>query len=758
MLRSRQGLLRIATSGVVLLAVALNARAGTAQSADGADAARERTAAARYPLDVENAPRPVARAVKAAGIIVDGRLDEAAWRQAPAITDFIQAQPRTGFPATDRTVAHVVYDDKAIYVGAFMYQKPPFMVPSLEWDFDTHDSDIFAVTFDTYLDRRNAFMWLINPDGAVKDGQVFNDSRDENLAWKGVIRVQTAKSDSGWSVELQIPWTTLRFESKPGEQAWGMQMLRRVRSLNEDDYWAPVDRRDRVHRMSRAGTLTGLNDLHQGRDLYVKPYIKLGSTSTAATTPDGAATASLNTSGSLNAGFDVKWGVTPTMTLDGTYNTDFSQTEVDQDQVNLTRFSLFFPELRDFFIENSGVFTFGDVTERNYRMGSSLSDFTLFHSRRIGLTDDGRPIPILGGARLTGTAGPFQLGLLEMQTRAGAGIPPENFLVTRLRRDIGASDVGVMFINRAATDGGPASRSWGVDGNFTFLRNLIINSYIAGSANPGARGDQTAARLQIAWRDRLWDASAFAKHVGARFAPSVGFVQRSGVEEYYGTMGIHPRLGLIPAIYELNPYVELDYVTDPASTLQTRRLTAGLAADLLSGGSLEVKASDHYERLDAPFLISDGVTLPVGGYEFPDATLTYTSSGGRKLSGSISLGAGDFYDGTKASVELGALWRPSAHVSIDLTMDRNRVALDEGSFNAEVAAARLVLATSRKLFTSAFMQYDNASHQLVTNLRLDWIHAPLSDLFIVLVDRRDASTRMLLERTLALKVTKLVGF
>ncbi len=710
------------------------------------------------PVDPEHAPRPVAHAARAArtgDIAIDGRLDEADWAAAEPITEFVQALPRTGYPASERTVVRVLYGDDALYIAAFCYDSHPVTVMSLEQDYETHDSDVFGVTLDTYLDRRNSFMFLVNPRGAVKDGQTFDDSRDLNLAWEGVIHVETVVADSGWSVEMAIPWTTLRFPGRPGEQAWGLQLLRRIRRLNEDDYWAPVDRRDHIHRMSRGGTLLGLRDLHQGRNLTLKPYVKAGTSGAPGEPTPTLARPALRYDGSLDAGLDLKWGVTPTLTLDGTYNTDFSQTEVDQEQVNLTRFSLFYPERRDFFIENSGVFSFGDVAERNYRTGSSLEEFTLFHSRRIGL-EAGRPVPIVGGGRLTGNARGVQVGVLDMQTESTDASAPENFLVTRLRRNVlGSSDVGAIFINRAATDGsGASSRSWGFDGNLTLLRNLIINSYFAGTAGVDGRAGR-AGRVAIGWRDPLWDVSAFAKSVDAGFAPSVGFVRRAGVHEYYGTVGVHPRVDLGP-LYELNPYTEGDYTLDRG--LASRQMTLGLAGQLLSGGSVEVKMSDRFERLDAPFPIAEDVVLPAGRYGFRDITASYTPSGARPLSGKLSASAGQFYDGTKASLGIGALWRASPQLSFDLTLDHNDVRLREGDFTADVAGGRVVYAFSRKLFTSAFLQYNSASDQLVTNVRLDFIHAPLSDLFLVLVERRDLALHDVLERTVALKVTRLFGF
>ncbi|HSR43555.1 MAG TPA: DUF5916 domain-containing protein, partial [Longimicrobiales bacterium] len=414
--------------GLVFLAC-LASRPLAAQTGEGVPERRDEHDRSGYPITVETAPRPAASAARVPGrIVLDGVLDEPGWRAAEAITDFIQSTPRTGYPATERTEVRIVYDDANLYVGAELYDSHPdgIVHQYMDQDFETHDEDVFAISLDTFLDRRNAFLFLINPNGAVKDIQAFDNSRNMNIAWEGVVEVETRIHDGGWTVEMAIPLTTLRFRPDTPVQAWGLQLMRRIRRKAEDSYWAPVDIRTRVHKMSRAGTLTGLRDLQAGRNLTVKPYA-------LAARSAGSALEARDRGGEMDGGLDLKYGVTPRLTLDLTLRTDFSQVEVDQEQVNLTRFGLFFPEKRDFFMENAGIFTFGDLTERSYRLGASTRDFTLFHSRRIGL-DDGRPVPILGGGRLTGRVGEFELGLLNMQTEESGALSPENFTVARLRR------------------------------------------------------------------------------------------------------------------------------------------------------------------------------------------------------------------------------------------------------------------------------------------------------------------------------------
>jgi len=740
---------------LILASLALLASGPLAgQTGEGVPEPRDEHDRSRYPVAVETAPRPAASAARAMGsIVLDGVLDEEGWSAAEPISDFIQSTPRTGYPATERTEVRILYDEANLYVGAELYDSNPegIVHQYMDQDFETHDEDVFAISLDTFLDRRNAFLFLINPNGAVKDIQAFDNSRNMNIAWEGVVEVETRIHDGGWTVEMAIPLTTLRFEADAPVQSWGLQLMRRIRRKAEDSYWAPVDIRTRVHKMARAGTLTGLQDLRAGRNLSVKPYA-------LAARSAGSALGSRDRGGEMDGGLDLKYGVTPRLTLDLTLRTDFSQVEVDREQVNLTRFGLFFPEKRDFFMENAGIFTFGDLTERSYRLGATTRDFTLFHSRRIGL-DDGRPVPILGGGRLTGRVGEFEVGLLNMQTEETSALSPENFTVARLRRGLfGTADVGGIFVNRQATDGsGGYNRSYGVDANVRLWRDLIVHSYLAATDYPGADGNNRAARLSAAYRNRFWDVSALWRRIGQAFEPGVGFARRTGMTHRYATVGVHPRPGW-PGVNAVNPYVELHYITDPDGALETREGIAALAVDFLDGGRFTGEISDRYEQLDDPFRVSGSDSVAPGRYRFREGSVMYQSSAGRPLSGSLLLGGGGFFDGERRTVAVGAAWRPSAHVSGELSVEHNDVRLPEGSFTADVFGARLNYAWSTRLLASAFVQYNSAADEVITNLRLNFIHSPLSDIFLVYTERRDAGGSGVLDNRLTLKVTKLFSF
>lgn len=755
MMTARKALTRHATFVPAILfgCVTLAPLPVVAQDAGGARIL-EATAPAGVIIDPETAARPEARVVLIdVPPIIDGVIDEAVWAQAEILTDFIQTMPVVGIPATEQTVVRVLYTASTLYISAVCYdsEMDHITVNSVVQDYETHDSDVFGIAIDPYLDRRNATIFMINPAGAIKDGQVFDDSRNYNMPWEGVIDLKTAMTDSAWTVEVAIPFTTLRFVDVPGEQSWGFQFSRRVRRKSEESYWSPLARRQLIHRMSRAGTVHGFAELRPGRNLSIKPYAS-ASNASGSLTDVGAGESG------FDGGFDLKYGITPRLTADVTFRTDFSQVEVDQERVNLTRFSLFFPEKRDFFLENAGTFTYGDVTERNYRMGSSLRDFTLFHSRRVGLDQSGRPVPILGGGRVTGQAGAWNIGVMEMQTQSVRGLPAENFAVARIRRQIlGRSDIGAILVNRQSTDGsGTFNRSYGMDANFRFLGNMVVNTYFAGTAEDGVTdGDSWAGRASLAWRDRLWDVSAFAKRVGESFNPGVGFVRRRGVRQAYATLGAHPEA---PGVLEVNPYGSISYITDMEGSLLTRNATAAFGVAFLDGSSLSLSYTDRFEHLDEAFTVRSGASVPAGDHDFAEVRARYQSNAGRRFSADVSLTRGGYFNGDRSSIGVGALWRVNRHWALDLFADRNEITLPDAAFTADVYGGRVTWGLNTKVITSAYVQYNAQTDEVFSNLRVNVIHAPLSDVFLVYTERRSATSGDVIDRLFSFKVTKLLAF
>jgi hypothetical protein len=701
-------------------------------------------------------PRPEVTIGRLANIDVDGRLDEAGWAGITPITRFIQAQPDDGEPATEDTEVFLGYDDDALYIGAHMFDSDPsrLITKSLERDSPGilfEEMDALGITLDTFLDRRNSFLFFVNPEGGLKDGQAFDNGRTRDYGWNGVVDVRTTIHDRGWTLEMRIPWRTLRFDPNVPDQKWGLNFLRRIRRKNEASYWAPLDRRNRIFLVSLAGTMDGMGRLPVGRNLTVKPFALTGRAS-------GADLASELRGNEVDAGLDVKYGITPNLTLDLTYRTDFSQVEADREQVNLTRFPLFFPEQREFFLENSGTFTFGDVNHGpgSPRSGSSLRDFTLFHSREIGLRS-GTPVPLLGGARMTGRLGGLELGLLNIQSEDFEGDPAENFSVLRLRTSmLGDSDIGFMLTNRQATGdiGGAYNRTVGFDTNLRLAGNLYVNAY--GAASRSGEADGEAARLAVGWRDAFWNVASAVRSIGSDFDPGMGFVRRTGIRDWYGSVGVHPRFAG-SYLLEVNPYVESSYITDLRGRLESREGTAAVRFSFNDRSSVSLSFKDRFERLDEAFTLS-GTEISAGDYGFREASARYASSQGRQLSGSVNVSGGGYFGGSRVSFGGSGRWQPSAGFTAEVAASRNNLSIGGSDFSVDVYSARFKYAVSTTLNFGAFVQLNAETSEMVTNLRANLIHAPLSDLFLLYTERRDTDAGVVLERFVTLKATRLLIF
>ena len=707
----------------------------------------------------EQGLRPSLRAFRAQEeITLDGLLDEPSWSLADS-TDgtFWMTQPEAGVPAPDRTVIRMMYNDEALYMGAVLYDAEPDRViaAGLEPDFDPRASDMFGVAIDASRDKQSAYVFGANPAGARWDAQSFNDGAAINAAWEGIYEIETSTFGEGWIIEMRIPLTTLRFPSGQGEQTWGLNFSRQVRRRNEYATWAAIPRQFRVFRMSEAGTLEGLPAFESGRNLQIKPFFS-GASRDGELQPDGPVR-------EYDIGLDAKWAVTPRLVLDLTALTDFSQVEVDEEQINLTRFSLFFPEKRDFFLENDGIFTFADDASRAFRSGAGPQNFKLFHSRRIGLSDDREPLPIGGGARLSGRIGRYEVGLMEMQTLRDGDDPAENFAVARVRRSLFTrSDVGFIFVNRQATAGAVEesySRAGGVDANLRFDR-LQVNAYAALTDDPDADGDRSIGSVQVGWRDPVFDFSVLGKHVGGAFRPDVGFVSRTAANQWFASGGVHLQRP-VSWLTEVNPYVDVTEYYSTGGAFESHEIKPGLIVIANDGGRFSIDYSRRQERLSETSTIL-GVPLAEGDYQFDLMSVSYSANGGRVLSGNVSYSSGQFFDGDRSSMSATLSIRPNEHLLLEGSAQRNRIELDGTPIDADLFRGRMQFGYDTRTFLSAFVQYNRVAGELLTNVRFNLIHAPLSDIFFVFSERRRTAATdgqpFVIDRGLTLKVTRLVQF
>ena len=713
-------------------------------------------------------------AVRATGPIrIDGALDEPDWARAPIARGFIQSDPREGEPATEDTDVRVLYDADNLYVGVFAHDREPrnILTSELAKDFNRESGDDFEIILDTFHDERNGYMFATNAHGAKWDAQTINEGLEVNENWDALWDVKARITEAGWYAEIAIPFRTLRFSSAD-EQTWGINFQRRIRRRNEDSFWAPLPRIFDLQRVSLAGTLAGLQGVRPGNDIRVKPYV-LGSagTSTRATVGTDA-----------QVGLDVKYGVTSGLTWDFTANTDFSQVEADEQQVNLTRFSLFFPEKREFFLENSGIFQFGQGRGVVFTGGGGggfttgrQTDAIMFFSRRIGLSENGDSIPIAGGTRLTGHAGPYSVGLLNIQQRSRNGSPATNFTALRLRRNVLTnSDIGVIALNKEA--GGPGyNRVIGTDANFRFFESLDVNFAVARTFSPagviggvrlqadqtGNRGSESMGNAGVHYRDRRWELQGTYARIGARFNDEMGFVPRTGIAKFDSTYGARFRPTRTSKwLRELFPHLGVTNVSWLTGDLQSRLIGAHMSINLQDGSGGEIGVDPTTENLIVPFQINRrrGISIPVGRYQFNDWHATWRTNASAPVSLNSRVDAGDFYDGSKQSYGVGAAVRLRGRLNASINESRNQIRLRGGQYTTDLISARVEYGFSTIAFANALLQYNTDAREWSSNLRFNIIHHRLSDFFLVFNERRDSNTGDLLDRALVAKMTYMMAF
>jgi hypothetical protein len=686
-------------------------------------------------------------AVDSGVIRMDGNLNEPEWKLAVPATDFIQRLPQTGKPATEITEVRILYDQHNLYVGADCFDSAGtegITIKDIRPDFYTLDSDGFQVVFDTFDDDRNCFLFGVNPAGARFDMQIGSDGTASNTAWNGIWYVKTLIDQKGWHAEIVIPWTTLRFQ-KADEQTWGVNFERRVRRKSEDSYWAPLPAAFRLGRISLAGTLLGLKGIRQGRNLQMKPYVIAPFSSK----PEQ------DTVFKPEAGLDLKYGLGSQLTFDLTVNTDFSQVEADEEQINLTRYNLFFPERRDFFLENAGLFKVGRT--RPF-VSQPRPDLLPFFTRRIGISGDGRLIPILGGARLTGRAGKYTLGMLSMVTDSIEGNPRASYSLIRVRRDIlRKSDIGGFFTYKLA-EGGQYNSTYGTDVNFNFFKNLDISSYVFKTDSSGVHDKNWAYYGEVGWKDDLLDFSVRRLSVDENFDPQMGYVARTAMRKNAGDFAVtfRPR-ERVPWIRYLGPAVLVEYITDPQNSPESKNLNTYFDMVLRNGSQLQAGRSAYFERLDKPFKIHLDQTIAAGDYRFDEYYVSFVTDRNRLLGGAVRLGSGGFYDGDRRSYLLSGDLRPGYHFTAGLTWNHNDVSLPGGDFSTHLFGARLGYAFSTEHFFNAQIQYNSDTREVISNLRLNLFHSATNDFYFVYNEKR-SSTRELLEQAIIFKLTHIFIF
>ena len=677
------------------------------------------------------------RAARAATPVnIDGQLDDAVWRIAEPTGDFTQGEPLTGRPATEATEVRVAYDEQNLYVAAYCRDSDPtaLVVNDIKKDFNPEDQDTFEVLLDTFADQRNGYMFVTNAEGARADLQVANEGREINASWDAVWFVRTHRADDGWIVEMAIPFKSVRF-SAGSPDPWGINFSRRVRRKNEIDFWAPVPREYTLARVSLAGTVEDLRPPNPGRNLRIKPYaLARGVRQTGGDEFDNGA----------DVGLDVKYGITPGLTLDATVHPDFAQVEADEQDVNLTQFSQFFPEKREFFLENSGIFYVGDAERMRLNPNPTPDeDMLLFFSRRIGLTEDGRPIPIAGGARLTGRAAGLALGVLSMQTRSTETTPANQYVVARARRNVGsASDIGAFFMTRQSTDvTSDRNRVVGMDGNLRMFRRLDWNSYAVKTATPGIERGQYAARTSLSWEDPFFHGRGIVLAIGEGFRNDLAYYRRTGARKYLLDTGIRWRPDFLRAwgFREQHPHVRYSYYTARPGRVIARLLHNGYQWQWNGGGNGEVSVNPEYQSIAVPFRIARGTPpIPAGDYRWTEYRWRVASDASRAIAADMQITHGSLWSGTQRGFNAGVTLRGSYRFRLRASIQWRDVSLEipKADFITSVVTVRTNYSFTPNMFLDSLLQYNRTLDLFNANVRFNFIHRPLSDFFIVYNEQR----------------------
>jgi len=722
----------------------------------------------------DDAGNATVRAIRLDGPLdIDGRLDEPVYAEVPPLDDFIQTLPVEGVPATELTEAWITYDEDNIYVSARVHEE----VPESEWTANemrrdanqVGNNDNFGLTFDTYYDRRNAYFFYTNPLGAMVDVQVTNEG-SPNFDWNPVWEVRTGRWEGGWTVEVKLPFKSIRY-SPGASQLWGVNLRRAIRRKNEWSHLTGVSRaaagatgRNGIIRMSRAATLVGLEVPPTGLSIDVKPY-GIGSLTTDRSL-------SLENEPDYDGGVDLRWAVTQNLALDLTYNTDFAQVEVDEQQINLTRFSLTFPEKREFFLESRGIFNFPAAAAGGGGGGGTAPQ--PFYSRRIGL-DRGRLVPILGGGRVTGKVGPVDIGALSIQTdevndadtlgNVTTFAELTNFTVVRLRADVLArSNVGAIFARRSRSQVASGSNeTYGADALLAFFDDFYLSGYYARTQTSGITSDNQSYQARVSWDGDLQGFSASHLLVEDDFNPEVGLVRRSGFRQTTVNVRASPRPEQVPFIRQLTVEGTADYLVNARQGfMETRDLSARLGVEFENSDQLSGSFTESYERLVQNERIT-GATIPAGRYSFNVFEASYGFGPQRFFSGTVSGRYGGFYDGDLYSVGFSrGRVEVFPQLSLEPSVSHNWVQLPGQRFNTFLASTRITYTFTPRMFLSTLVQYNSASDRISANARLRWEYMPGSEIFLVYTEERDTfdfdRTPVLANRGLVIKATNLVRF
>lgn len=664
-------------------------------------------------------------------IRIDGKLDEPAWQRAVPLGPLTQVEPKEGEAPTEATEVRVVYDAEAIYIGIQCHDSTPggIIATQLTRDGELDVDDYVGIVLDPFFDRRNGFLFAVNPAGARADGQISNNAQEINLDWDGVWNAVARKNEKGWAVEFSIPYKTLRF--KPGQTIWGLNIERQIKRKNEKDRWSGARRDVWITNLAEAGQLQDLPLIRQGLGLDIRPYGVVRRDPFDPARQDKGPWV-------LDGGLDISKNLTPNLNASLTVNTDFAETEADTRQVNLTRFSLFYPEKRPFFLEGAGVFeTAGNSTWD--------PDLLPFFSRRIGLYQE-QEVPILFGSKITGRQSHFNIGLLDVQTRHAdiwneAGerlrLDGQNLLAGCVSRDVfEQSYVGAIFTHGNPSGTGDNSLI-GTDARFATSKfrgdkNLSLDLFLMRTNDQTTHSTDYAAGFWLDYPNDRWDLRLQGKQIGDNFRPALGFVPRREIRKASGGAEFMPRPEMW-GIRKLGFGLDGEIIADLDNVVENWSVSfTPISVEMDSGDQVQVNFGREFERLPESFEIFDGIVLPLDSYRWNRYEVEIETASKRFWVLQSNLSWGSFYNGTRRQIGLGLTLKPSTHFNFGLESERNDVRLKQGEFYTQLVSIRGDFNFSPDVSWANLVQYDNESRILGFQSRFRWILKPGNDLFVVL--------------------------
>jgi hypothetical protein len=693
---------------------------------------------------------------------LDGILNETVWISAARIDSFIQREPADGQPGSEITIVYLCYDDENLYFAFDCRdsQAPDIIATEMRRDESLLNNDCIEIYLDTYHDHRTAFYFSTNPLGAKRDGIVMTElnTMAQNWDWNGVWHVATSEHENGWIAEIAIPFKTLRFRSET-EMYWGLNLARFIPRKREEMFWAPIARDYGYwgkYKLSVFGHLSGLRSVQHSVRWELKPFI-LGGTGRDFTEFSAY-------ENEFEIGLDAHYLLTSNLTATLTVNTDFAQVEADQEQINLTQYELFLPEKREFFLEGANTFTFG---ERSFSFITQPN--LLFFSRRIGLSEDNEITPLLGGIKLTGKEGPFNIGFLNIvadrisyrtDDDEPVSIPQTNYTAMRISRDIFSnSSVGFIGLNKQSLEGLGYTRNFGIDANIYLAENTQMGGFLASSHKPFLTGKNFAGYLDFNHMDDFFNVFLSQSSIQENFTAEMGYLPRTGVRTTQFNAGISPR----PDVFDIRQifiFDNLSYITDQTSTLETRINLIGTFTEFENGAGFFAGYVNNYEKLSEEFEIHDGIVIPIERYIFDYYMIEYQSDRSKPIAGSLGYTSGEFFNGSLNGYMIRGYIKAGRHLTMNLDYTHDDVRLPAGNFITRILSARIVYSFSPSFFIKPFIQWNSDTQIITSNFLLNFIHRPGSDLFIVYNEELDVSgPRFHTEnRTILLKFTYLFSF